>query len=267
MSIVTGIVIDPSHMGYSDRMQPGTQVPYRRRSRQSTGRRRAGRVLGTLAMVLAVTVGLFEFASPSYALRRPARPAVAGSEAPLSVAAAAALGALWTNDPSYTDRLAVVVPLVAAAGKVEPERVAAAWSTASRERMIALLSALSQVGVPYRARRATAGVGFDCSGLTSWAWAQAGRYLPHQSLRQIRRLRKSSKAEVLPGDILYYPGHAMMAIGVGAVMVHAPYPGRSVEVSPPTGRWERIVRVGTPDGKKAPLPDSGSSTTTSTTRG
>jgi hypothetical protein len=131
--------------------------------------------------------------------------------------------------------------------------------------MIALLSALSQVGVAYRARRATPGVGFDCSGLTSWAWAQAGRYLPHQSLRQIRRLRKSSKAEVLPGDILYYPGHAMMAIGIGAVMVHAPYPGRSVEVSPPTGHWERIVRVGTPDGKKAPLPDSGSGSTTSTT--
>jgi cell wall-associated NlpC family hydrolase len=219
-------------------------------------KRRVARLgVGLLAFVLTL-VGLVEVAAPSHALRRPARPAVAGSEAVLAVAAADALAALWARDEAYGDRLTVLVPLVAQAGKITPEQVSKAWASASRERMIALLSALSQVGVPYRARRATAGVGFDCSGLTSWAWAQAGRYLPHQSLRQIRRLRKSSKAEVLPGDILYYPGHAMMAIGVGAVMVHAPYPGRSVEVSPPTGRWERIVRVGTPDGKKAPLPSA-----------
>ena len=221
--------------------------------RPSPKRRVRRLAIAVLTFVLTL-VGLVDVAGPAHALRRPSRPAVAGSQTVLAVAAADALAALWARDEAYADRLAVVIPLVAQAGKVSPDLVASAWASASRERMIALLSALSQVGVPYQARRASPGVGFDCSGLTSWAWAQAGRYLPHQSLRQIRRLRKSSKAEVLPGDILYYPGHAMMAIGVGAVMVHAPYPGRTVEVSPPTGRWERIVRVGTPDGKKAPLP-------------
>lgn len=224
---------------------------------------RARRVLGLLvASLLAVTTGLVSWPTPSGALLAPRAPAVAGSAAPIAVAASEALAALWTDDPSYADKLAVVVPLVAAAGKVPADQLAAAWTKASRKRMIVLLSALTQVGVPYRARRASAGVGFDCSGLTSWSWAQVGKYLPHQSGRQIRAIPKSTKEQILPADILYYPGHAMLALGVGLSMVHAPYVGKTMEVSPPTGRWARIVRVGTPDGQRAPLPPSATTTTT-----
>ena len=43
---------------------------------------------------------------------------------------------------------------------------------------------MSQVGVSYRFAASEPGVAFDCSGLTSWAWAQAGVYLPHQSRQQ-----------------------------------------------------------------------------------
>lgn len=211
-------------------------------------------MLGALIIMLLGTVGLVGTPTAASALTLPRQPAGAGAPTEIATAAADALAALWGDDPTYPDRLAVLVPLVATAARVPAEALGQVWASAPRTRMIVLLSALTQVGVPYRARRATPGVGFDCSGLTSWAWRQAGRYLPHQSGRQIRTIAKSSKQRVLPGDIVYYPGHAMMALGVGVAMVHSPYPGRTVEVSPPTGRWERIARVGTPDGMRAPLP-------------
>ena len=219
-------------------------------------RPRRGRlgVIAALVVMLVGVSGAIFVPTPATALRLPTQPALAGAPTDIATAAADALSALWSDDPSYADRLATLVPLVATAGKVAPEALSLVWSQAPRKRMIVLLSALTQVGVPYRPRRATPGVGFDCSGLTSWAWRQVGKYLPHQSGRQIRMIAKSSKQRVLPGDIVYYPGHAMMAIGVGVAMVHSPYPGRTVEVSPPTGRWERIARIGTPDGLRAPLP-------------
>lgn len=209
-----------------------------------------------LAAVVAVCLGSLVSPSVSQALNLPRRPAVAGSVEPIAVAASDALTALWANDSSYPDKLAVLVPLTATAAKVPVEQLAKAWSSASRRRMIVLLSALTQVGVPYQARMASAGVGFDCSGLTSWAWAQVGRYLPHQSSHQIRVIPKSSKARVLPGDIVYFPGHAMLALGVGFAVVHAPGRGKVMEVSPPSSKWVRLARIGTPDGKRAPLPAS-----------
>ena len=225
---------------------PSAVDSQRRRSRRG--------VLGFAVVLLAACSAFLIVPTTASAVRLPRLPAVAGAPSDIATAAADALAALWDDDPSYGERLAVLVPLVAVAAKVSPEVLSQVWLSAPRKRMIVLLSALTQVGVPYRPRRATPGFGFDCSGLTSWAWRQVGKYLPHQSGRQIRTIAKSSKQRVLPGDIVYYPGHAMMAIGVGVAMVHSPYPGRSVEVSPPTGRWERIARIGTPDGLRAPLP-------------
>ena len=43
---------------------------------------------------------------------------------------------------------------------------------------------MSQIGVPYQYAMSEPGVGFDCSGLTAWAWEQAGVNLPHQSSAQ-----------------------------------------------------------------------------------
>ena len=60
-----------------------------------------------------------------------------------------------------------------------------AWAVTSDQRMTAVLAALSQVGVPYRGYKAIPGYGFDCSGLTSYAWGVAGVSLPHSSSAQI----------------------------------------------------------------------------------
>ena len=48
------------------------------------------------------------------------------------------------------------------------------WAATTDQRMVAVLAALSQVGVPYRGYKAIPGYGFDCSGLTSYAWGVAG---------------------------------------------------------------------------------------------
>jgi hypothetical protein len=46
-------------------------------------------------------------------------------------------------------------------------------------------------------------VGFDCSGLTLYAWAQAGVDLPHYSGDQYHRGRKIPLRAVAPGDLVF----------------------------------------------------------------
>jgi cell wall-associated NlpC family hydrolase len=129
---------------------------------------------------------------------------------------------------------------------VDPLQLDAVWGAAAPARMTAVLSALTQLGVPYHRLGATPGKSFDCSGLTSWSWAQSGVGLPHQSGRQIRGVARSSIDQVQPGDLLYYPGHVMLALGVGGAMVHAPNTGNVVEVRMLSERQRRRLRVGDP---------------------
>jgi len=173
-----------------------------------------------------------------------ALPAVPATSDPLAIVAGDALNALWFDDPSYTDKVALVVPGVAMRARVSLAALAAAWQGASRERMIVVLSALTQVGVPYRRNAMAEGKGFDCSGLTGWAWKQAGFTLPHQSLRQFRMATVTPIELVKPGDLLYYPGHISLAIGVGSALIHAPYTGKTVEVRPMMKQRSSYVRAG-----------------------
>jgi cell wall-associated NlpC family hydrolase len=173
-------------------------------------------------------------------------PAAAGSTSPVAVASASALAALWSNDPSYPQKLEAVLPLVAAPAGVGVDQLRGAWATAERRRMMALLAGLAQVGVRYRRLGDNPRQGFDCSGFTSWAWSQVGVTLPHQSARQMRNATSKSISAVLPGDLLYYPGHVMMAIGVGEAYVHAPYTGQRVEVRPVMKSRAGRMKVATP---------------------
>jgi hypothetical protein len=136
--------------------------------------------------------------------------------------------------------------LVAPPAGVDAEQLATVWSRTDPVRMTALLSGLTQLGVPYRRMGDTPGQGFDCSGFTSWAWSQAGVSLPHQSGRQIRGAAEIGLEQVQPGDLLYYPGHVMMALGIGPAMVHSPNSGNVVEVKTMAGH--RRLRAGNPLG-------------------
>src|SRR5215203_5917801 len=68
---------------------------------------------------------------------------------------------------------------------LDPVTVRGAWARADSAHQEAVLAALSQLGKPYRFATSDPGVGFDCSGLTAFAWSRAGVEIPHQSSAQI----------------------------------------------------------------------------------
>jgi cell wall-associated NlpC family hydrolase len=110
----------------------------------------------------------------------------------------------------------------------------------------AVAAALSQQGVPYVGYKASPSEGFDCSGLTMWAWAQAGVSLPHYSKAQYEMLPKVPKDQAQPGDLLFFHSpisHVSMYIGNGQ-HVSAPHTGAVVRVS--GVNWGSVVGVSRP---------------------
>lgn len=115
-----------------------------------------------------------------------------------------------------------------------PRPSAAGSKTASAEAgKRALTYALDQIGKPY-VWGAEGPNSFDCSGLTSSAWAYAGRVIPRTSQEQWRQLPRVPLDKLRPGDlVIYYKGasHVAMYAGDGQV-VQAPRPGQRVKLSP-----------------------------------
>jgi peptidoglycan DL-endopeptidase CwlO len=97
---------------------------------------------------------------------------------------------------------------------------------------VAVDAALSQVGKPYQ----WGGAGpnsYDCSGLTMWAWAQAGVSLPHNSGMQYAATARVAQSDLEPGDLMFFGSpihHVGMYVGNGQ-MVEAPYSGQTVRVT------------------------------------
>ncbi|MFI5749974.1 NlpC/P60 family protein [Streptomyces sp. NPDC051644] len=96
----------------------------------------------------------------------------------------------------------------------------------------AVAFATAQIGKPYD-WGAEGPDSYDCSGLTSQAWAAAGRPIPRTSQEQWRLLPHIAVKDLRPGDLIIYHGdasHVGMYIGDGAI-VHAPRPGRNVTLA------------------------------------
>ena len=81
----------------------------------------------------------------------------------------------------------------------------------------AVSSALSQQGVPYSWGGTTPGVGFDCSGLVQWAYAEAGVEIPRVAIDQAVG-DQVSQNELMPGDLAVWDGHVAMYIGDGQIV-------------------------------------------------
>ena len=91
----------------------------------------------------------------------------------------------------------------------------------------AVRHALTQLGVPYVWGGTTPGVGLDCSGLTQWAYHEAGLDLPR--LAQEQDLGAAVNQNSLrPGDLAVWDGHVAMIVGNG-MMIEA---GDPVQLSP-----------------------------------
>ncbi len=97
----------------------------------------------------------------------------------------------------------------------------------------AVQAAKRELGVPYVWAGASPS-GFDCSGLTMWAYSQVGISLPHFSGGQFASTTHISMANIAPGDLLFYgPGgseHVAMYIGGGS-MIESPHTGSDVHIS------------------------------------
>ena len=112
--------------------------------------------------------------------------------------------------------------------EVAADDVRAAWADAPLAKQHAVLAAVSQLGVPYRYAKSEPGVGFDCSGLTLWAYGEAGVELPRVSRDQIGDSDEIDQEAAEAGDLVYYPGHIGIYLG-NEIYVHAPEPGTDVE--------------------------------------
>ena len=110
--------------------------------------------------------------------------------------------------------------------------------------MAAVQAAVSQLGVPYVFGGEEPGVGFDCSGLVQWAWAQAGVTIPRTTETQWPALTHVSLDALEPGDLLFYYNldgddqvdHVVMYTGSGPygtdTVIQAPFTGSTVSYSP-----------------------------------
>ncbi|MGW0611188.1 C40 family peptidase [Streptomyces sp. NPDC002788] len=93
--------------------------------------------------------------------------------------------------------------------------------------------AVRQLGKPYE-WGAEGPKAYDCSGLTSQAWAAAGTPVPRTSQEQWKRLERIPLDELRPGDlVVYFPEATHVALYLGdGMVVQAPRPGAKVKVSP-----------------------------------
>lgn len=116
---------------------------------------------------------------------------------------------------------------------------------------IAVRAALSMIGVPYSwggggpngpsfgVGRGARTKGFDCSGLTEYAWSKAGVSIGSSTGPQWRAGKHVSRSDLQPGDLVFFATnprdpntihHVGLYIGNGQ-MVHAPHTGSRVQIA------------------------------------
>ena len=105
--------------------------------------------------------------------------------------------------------------------------------------------AMQYLGVPYVWGGASPSQGFDCSGLTTFAFAQIGVSLPHHAASQYNYGVAVSRDDLQPADLVFFNGlgHMGMYIG-GGQFIHAPHTGDVVKISSIHDSWYASTWVG-----------------------
>jgi peptidoglycan DL-endopeptidase CwlO len=129
-------------------------------------------------------------------------------------------------------RAASAVPARASRSDREAPAPSGPVVASSDAAQVAVDTAMAQRGKPYV--WAASGPGsFDCSGLTAYAYRAAGISLPHSSALQSTMGKAVSRADLQPGDLVFFyspVSHVGIYIGNGQ-MVHAPTAGSPVLVT------------------------------------
>ena len=152
-----------------------------------------------------------------------------------AVKTAAALDAYRAEDTPVTEvrfkmefaRLAGMVAPRVGVGRAE---LLHAWNTTTPQHQVALVTGLTTLGVGYEFGSDNPKKGLDCSGLIAYAWKKVGIELPLQSQRQYLETKPVEQKDALAGDLVWYPGHTMIYLGVGDAVLHSARPNAGVRV-------------------------------------
>jgi cell wall-associated NlpC family hydrolase len=113
----------------------------------------------------------------------------------------------------------------------------------------AVAAAYSVIGVKYKWGGDDPEEGFDCSGLTMWAWRHGGVNLPHSSAAQYAVTPRVSRGNLRPGDLLFFyrPIHHVSLYVGGNKMIHARGQGKEVGLDVISDYWWNVyVGAGRP---------------------
>ena len=200
---------------------------------RARGRRRVDHDGVAAAWLLAALLGTAACALPSAV---PVRPA-----AQQSVLTDLSLPVPPASPPHVALPRPVTLGVTPAQSVADAEQAPADFTSALPDdrASVAVRTAMAQIGLPYQwgGNGPTAGDdGFDCSGLTTFAYAAAGVRLPRTAATQYAAgPHVPADAPLQPGDLVFYgtPGavhHVGMYIGDGR-MVNAPTFGKPVQTA------------------------------------
>lgn len=97
-------------------------------------------------------------------------------------------------------------------------------------------AAISQLDMFYAYGKQDKYSGFDCSGLTQYAYKEAGINIPRTVKMQYENCSRVSRDGLKPGDLVFFTTYAPGATHVGIFtgggkFIHSPTTGKKVEIS------------------------------------